>query len=175
MLTFFLHNHSKLVVHSTSGQLLGDEFAVSASTLIEVGSVLVAHLPATLASAVLAPFEEAGVPVGPDDAVVEPGSVDVAHRVFGVLARVVLDETEAARSSLVLVEAHHDALHVASARKQFVDLLLGREERQVADVECGAGEKKLLQFPPTASVLLIAVATQFYRSRQIPRSFDDRH
>jgi len=47
------------------------------------------HLSSRFAAAVLPPLLEAGVPVRPDDAVVQPRAVDEAHGVLGPCARVV--------------------------------------------------------------------------------------
>ena len=109
--------------------------APSAAARIEVATVLVAHLPARPAAAVLPPLDEARVPVDAHDPVVELAAVNVAHRVLRVGAAKVLDEAEAAGRLRVAVQAHDDLLDGARARAQGVDLRLGRVEAQVADVD----------------------------------------
>lgn len=44
----------------------------------------------------------------------------------------------------MLVQAHHDALHVAALGEDLVDLLLAREEGQVAYVERGGRAQRAL-------------------------------
>lgn len=55
--------------------------------------------------------------------------------------RVVLDEAEAAGGFVEAVQAHDQALDAAALAEELVDLLLGRVEGEVADVErCGVLE-----------------------------------
>lgn len=75
---------------------LSHQLAVTTSTTVVVSSVLVPDLASALASPVLATLNEAGVPVCPDYAVVQLGSVDVAHGVLAVLSGVVFHEAETA-------------------------------------------------------------------------------
>ena len=59
-------------------------------------------------------------------------------RALRVDAVVVLDEAEAARGELVLVQPHDDRPDDANLAEDLPDLLLRREERHVADVQRGA-------------------------------------
>ena len=55
--------------------------------------------------------------------------------------RVVLDKAEAAGRLVEAVEAHDQALDAAALAEELVDLLFGRVEGEVADVEgCGVLE-----------------------------------
>ena len=71
--------------------------------------------------------------------------------------RVVLDERKPARRLGVAVEAHDDTLDPSAeggrgyARKELVDLLLGRVEGQVAHVERGRGREGSLLLVPVLS------------------------
>lgn len=47
-----------------------------------------------------------------------------------------LNKAEAAGCPGELVQAHYDTLYVATFREEFVNLLLSREEGQVANIEC---------------------------------------
>ena len=75
--------------------------------------------------------------------------------------RVVLDEAEAARRLVKPVQAHDQPLDLAALGEELVDLLLGREERQVADVEGrGVGEGvlgRLLGLGAGGAVVSVAV------------------
>lgn len=54
---------------------------------------------------------------------------------------IILDEAEAAGRFVEAVQAHDQALDAAAFAEEFVDLLLGRVEGEVADVEgCGVLE-----------------------------------
>lgn len=135
--------------------------AVAAPSDVVVCAVLVAHLPARLATSVLASLHKAGVPVRADDPVVQPRAVHEPHAVLRVLPGVVLDEAEATRRLLELVQAHDDALDVAALGKQLVDLAFGRVERQVAHVHGRGQPQQLVQFTPRALEVLVAVRAQF--------------
>lgn len=135
--------------------------AVATSSDVVVRAVLVAHLPARLAAAVLASLHEASVPVRADDPVVQPRAVHEPHAVLRVLPGVVLDEAKAARRLLELVQTHDDALDVAALGEQLVDLSLGRVERQVAHVHGRGQPQQLVQFAPRAFKVLVAVRAQF--------------
>ena len=76
-----------------------------------------AHLPAAAAAPKLAPLHEAPVKVDADGPVIQHGAIHILHTVFGILSRVVHDEAEAAGGEAVLVQPHHDALHVAHLAK----------------------------------------------------------
>lgn len=121
------------------GDFLLDNFPVSTASAIIIRPVLVPHLSARLAASILSALDETRVPVHPNDPVVESGPIYETHRVLGIVAHVVLDETKTARRLPELVEAHDDASDVAAAREELVYLLLRAEEGQVADVE-GARE-----------------------------------
>ena len=127
---------------------------------IEVSAVLVSDLAARLAASVLAPFDETGVPVRANQAVVELGAVHVAHGALRVGARVVLDKAEATRRLLVAIEAHDDALDVASSAEKLVYLLLGGVEGQIAHIERGALREQALLLGLGALELLVAVGAE---------------
>jgi hypothetical protein len=55
---------------------------------------------------------------------------------------IVLYETEAARSFLETIEAHHETFDLAALGEQFMDLFFSGVERQVTNVEGG----RILQF-----------------------------
>lgn len=112
-----------------------DGAAQAAAALVKVLAVLVAHLAARLAAAVLAALLEAGVQVGAHDALVELGAADVLHAVERVLVGVVFDEAEAARRLGEAVQPHDQPFDLAALGEELVDLLLGRVEREVADVQ----------------------------------------
>lgn len=110
------------------GDLLRNQFAVAASSRIIIRSVFVSHLAAWFAPAVLSTLDESGIPVHANDSVVQPGAVDVAHRIFGIISQIVFDETEAARRLLEFVQAHYDATNVAAPGEQLMDLFFGSVE-----------------------------------------------
>ena len=53
------------------------------------------------------------------------------------LKLVILDKAEATGCSGELVQTHYDSLYVATFGEEFVDLFLGGEEAQVADIQGG--------------------------------------
>jgi len=142
---------------SLEDDLLLYDLAVAAPTSVVVRAVLVPHLAAALAAAVLAPLDEAGVPVRPDDAVVEPRAVNVAHAHLRVLPGIILNETKAARGLIVFVEAHDDALDVTRLAEELVDLFLRRVEGEVADVQCGGEQQAVLLVHAGALKMLISI------------------
>ena len=102
---------------------------------IKVQPILIANLPAALTAPILSPLDESRVSIEADLAVVQLHAVQVADGRLGVVDCVVLDETEATWSFLELVKAHHNTLYLASAVEKVVDLCLGGEVGQIADVE----------------------------------------
>jgi len=142
---------------SLQDDLLLYDFAVAAAAGVVVRAVFVSNLSSTLATAVLAALHEACVPVRPHDAVIQPRAVHVAHALLRVLSGVILDEAEAAGGLVVLVEAHHDALHIPRLGEQFVDLLLGGVEGEVAHIQCGGEQQAVLLVDPGALKMLISI------------------
>ena len=111
-----------------SRHLSGHDFAEPASALVIVGAVLIPDLTATLASAVLSSLNEAGVPIGSNDAVVQSGAVHVLHSVLSVVSVHVLDEAEAARRLRVAVQTNDHSLYSTAFAEQLVDLFLAGVE-----------------------------------------------
>lgn len=109
---------------------------------LTVVSVLVTHLTARSTTTELSALLEAGVPVGTDLSVVQFGAVHVAHRIAGALSGRVLDEAEAARCLLDAVQTDDHSLDLTALGEELVDLLLGRVERQVANVQGGRLEQR---------------------------------
>ena len=65
----------------------------------------------------------------------------ILETIQGILVRVVLDEAETTRRLGEPVQAHHQPLDLAAFAEERVDLLFGRVEGEVADVEgCGVAE-----------------------------------
>lgn len=133
----------KTIIQLRGTMLLG-QLPVAASGRVVVLPVLVSHLSSRFAAAVLPPLLEAGVPVRPDDAVVQPRAVDEAHGVLGPCARVVLDEAEATGRLLDFVQADDDALHVSAFRKYVVDLVLGGIKGEISNIQSVALLQQLL-------------------------------
>lgn len=105
---------------------------------IELLAILIPNLPSTLAATILPPLRKTLIKITADYALVQLRAADVLHAVQRVLMRVVLDKTEAAGRFVEAVQAHDQALDAAAFAKELVDLLLGRVEGEVADVEgCG--------------------------------------
>ena len=104
-----------------------------------------AHLPAAAAAPKLAPLHEAPVKVDADGPVIQHGAIHILHTVFGILSRVVHDEAEAAGGEAVLVQPHHDALHVAHLAKH-LQACGGRERGTAGGVlEQGTAAERLQQ------------------------------
>lgn len=116
-------------------QLLAHNLPVATAIGVKVFAVLIPNLSAALAASILTALDEAGVPVAPDNPIVETGAIYPLHRLEGVLAVVKLYEAEAAGRSAKLVQADDDAPDLAAPTKEVVDLLLRRVEGQVAHVE----------------------------------------
>lgn len=115
--------------------------AIATSTWVVLCSVFIAHLPARLATTVLSALSKSFIEIRPDNALVQLGAANVLHAVERILVRVVLDEAESTGRLLEAVEAHYQALDFAALGEEFVDLLLGGVEGEVADVEgCGVFE-----------------------------------
>lgn len=114
------------------------------TALVKVLAVFVADLSARLAASVLAALFEARVQVGADDAFVELRAANVLHTVKGVLVGKVFDKAEAAGGLVEAVQAHDQALDLAALAEELVDLLLGGEEGEVADVEGGGVCQRVL-------------------------------
>ena len=72
----FLRHGSREIVRDV--QFLLHDLAVSAAAAVEVCPVLVPHLAAGLAAPVLPTLDEPRVPVGSDNAVIQPGPVNVS-------------------------------------------------------------------------------------------------
>lgn len=109
--------------------------AQTTPALVKVLSVLIPDLPTGPAPAVLPALLEARVQVGADDSLVELGAADVLHAVEGVLVGKVFDKAETAGCLVEAIQPHDQPFDLAALAEQLVDLLLGREEREVADVE----------------------------------------
>merc|ERR550519_323723 len=92
----------------------------------------------SLPPAILSALHEPGIPVGPDDPVVQPSPVDEPDGRLGVVPVVILDEAEATRSPLKLVQPHDDPFDLAALPEEFIDLLLGGVEAHVPRVQGGA-------------------------------------
>lgn len=64
------------------------------ASLVETKNTPVAHLPSRFPAAVLPALLEAGIPVSPDDAVVQPCAINEAHGIFRICTRVVSGTAE---------------------------------------------------------------------------------
>lgn len=56
----------------------------------------------------------------------------------------VLNKAEATRRLVEAVQSHDQPLDLAALAEQLIDLLLGREERQVANIESGRMSERVL-------------------------------
>ncbi len=130
-------------------------FGPATPARVEILPVLVANLSPMSTSTILSAFDESRIPIGPNDPVVQTSPVHVSHRLFCVCARVVFDEAEAARGLLEPVQSHDDPFHVARAREQLVNLLLAAVVGQVADVQRGTGQQRILLISQRTSRTLL--------------------
>jgi len=121
---------------------LTDDLAVAAASDVVISSVLVAHLSAGFTTSVLTSFFEAGVPIRPDNTIIQTGSVDVSHAVFCIIPRVVFEKAKATRGFLDFVQTHDNSFNVASLAEQLVQLLLSGVKGEIPNVE-GGTELKL--------------------------------
>lgn len=115
--------------------MLLSQFTVAASGWVVVLPVLVSHLSSRLAATELPSLLEAGVPVCPDDPVVQPSAVDEAHGVFRVRTCVVFYEAESTSRLLHFIQADDDALDVSAFGKQLMYLLLSGVEGEVSHIQ----------------------------------------
>lgn len=106
---------------------------------IKLIPILISHLASTLAASVLPSLRKPLVQIAPDNPLVQLRAADVLQTIQRVLVRVVLDEAEAAGRLVEAVQPHDEALETADFGEELVDLLLGRVEGEVADVERGGG------------------------------------
>ena len=132
--------------------------APAATAGVIVGAVLLAHLAARSAAAVLPPLNEAAIPVDTHDAIVKLTAANVADRVLGVGAAVVFYEAEAAWRLRVAIKPHYDAPHLADAAEERIDLLFSCVKREVADIE----RRRLLDLllPAALPTIVLAVRIQ---------------
>lgn len=98
-------------------------------------------MTARSATAELSALLEAGVPVGTNLSIVQFGAVHVSHRIASALSGRVLDKAKAARRLPDPIQTDHHPVDLAALGEELVDLLLGRVERQVANVQGGRLEQ----------------------------------
>lgn len=96
--------------------LLG-QLTIAASSWVVVLPVLISHLSSRFATAILPPLLEAGVPVCPDDTVVQPCAINEAHGIFCACTGVVFYKAESAGCLLDFIQTNDDALDVSTFRK----------------------------------------------------------
>ena len=134
------HQHTPLPTHliiliRIPLPLLHNLLTKPTTSRIELLAILIPDLPTALTAPILPALREALVKIAPDDPLVQLRAADVLHAVQRVLVRVVLDEAEAAGRLVEAVQAHDQALDAAAFAEELVDLLLGRVEGEVADVQ----------------------------------------
>lgn len=139
--------------------MLLSQFTVAASGWVVVLPILISHLSSRFAATILPSFLEAGVPVRPDDTVVQPRAVDETHCIFCANSCVVFDEAESTGRLLDLIQTNDDALHVSTFRKQLVYLFLGGVEGQIPHIQRVALLQQLLLLVSVPLKMLVSVLT----------------
>jgi hypothetical protein len=108
---------------------------------IKLLPILIPNLPSTLSASILPALREPLVQITADNPLVELRAAHVLHAIQRVFVSIVLDEAEAAGSFVEAVQSHDEPLDAAAFAEELVDLLFGRVEGEVADVEgCGVLE-----------------------------------
>jgi hypothetical protein len=117
--------------------LIRIRLSIPTPTRIILIPILISNLPATLPAPILPPLRKPLVQIRPNNALIQLRASNVLHAVQRVLVRVILDEAEAAGCFLEAVQPHDEALDFSAFGEEFVDLLLGRVEGEIADVQGG--------------------------------------
>lgn len=139
--------------------MLLSQLTVAASGRVVVLPVLIPHLSSRFAAAVLSSLFEAGIPVCPDDTVVQPRAINESHRMFCICSCVVFYKTESTGRLLDFIQADDDALDVSTFREQLVHLLLSSVEGEVPHIQCVALLQQLLLFIAVTLKMLVSVLT----------------
>mmetsp|Transcript_29925 Transcript_29925/g.65425 ORF Transcript_29925/g.65425 Transcript_29925/m.65425 type:complete len:213 (-) Transcript_29925:274-912(-) len=143
---FVLIGHRRGLVTATGlrVQLVLDDLPVPATAHIVVRTVLVAHLPTALASPELPALYETPIDVHTDWPLVQDGTPQNIDTAIRVLSCIVNYEAKPTRLKLAFVQTDDDPLHISNLREKFHNLLLSREERQVAYVNRGGSSQAIL-------------------------------
>jgi hypothetical protein len=95
------------------------------------------YLAACPASSKLASLPKSSIQVNPDIAIVQPCAVDKSLAVQGGLVGGVFDKGKTTWSLFYAVQSHYDPPDSAAFGAEIVNLLLGGEEREIADIHSG--------------------------------------
>lgn len=139
--------------------MLLSQLTVAASGWVVVLPVLISHLSSRFAATILPSLLEAGVPVCPDDTVIQPCAVNEAHRMFCTCTCVVLYKTESTGCLLDFIQTDDDALHVSTFRKQLVYLVLCGVEGEIPNIQSVTLLQQLLLFIAITLKMLVSVLT----------------
>ena len=107
-------------------------------------SKFVPYLATWPSSAILAPMDEAPVPVDSNLSLVYLCRIEAVQSNLSSFPRGELDECKSTRLLCLLVESHDDSFNFCKRTKIVVDLGLGSEKRQIADVQGRRGIQSLL-------------------------------
>lgn len=82
---------------------------VASTAAVEVLAIFISNLSTRLATTILTTFDESGVPIHSDNAIVQSGAIDVSHARFSVFPIVVFSKAKTAWSlKLMLMNRYCD-------------------------------------------------------------------
>jgi hypothetical protein len=127
------------------GQFFLQYGAVPAAPWVEIHAIFVSYLSTAPPTTKLPTLHKPPIKVHSDGPIVHDGAIDILDTILCVFSGVINYETEATRGHLLLIQTHDDALDVAGFAEYLVNLVLGGEEGQIADVDGGGVSKTLFE------------------------------
>lgn len=134
----------------------------SAAAVASPVGVVLGLLRPVFPPAVLSAVLEAGIQVDFDGPPVDLGLVEILHRVQGALGRPEHHKAEPRGRLVVCVQPHDHPLDSSTLGEDFVDLLLGRVQHQVPDVD-GGRRQRVLELRVPAQLVLPGPVDQVHR------------